>query len=64
MLEGPKELLIGFGNAPIVMFAISRHVLLYGTLRQVDPPFINRKYIAHMNTLSLVRTEDFGAWQE
>jgi hypothetical protein len=58
MLEGLKGQPIGFGNAPIVMYAISRHVLLYGTLRPVPPPFMNRKYIAHTNTLSLLRAEE------
>jgi hypothetical protein len=58
MMEGPKGQPIGFGNASIVLYAISRHVLLYGTLQRVPPLFITRKYIAHTNTFSLLRAEE------
>jgi hypothetical protein len=56
ILDGPKGKLMGFKNAEIIIYALSRHVLLYSTLEPISP-IINRKYIAHMNTLSLLRAE-------
>jgi hypothetical protein len=56
ILDGPKDQLIGFKNAEIITYALSRYVLLYSTLEKTNP-FVSRKWIAHVNTLSLLRTE-------
>src|SRR5450755_680284 len=58
MLEGPKGEPLGFGNATSVVYAISRHVLLYGTPRRAQPLLVTRKYIAHTNTFSLLVAEE------
>ena len=57
IMEGPKEQWIGFGNADFISYAVSRHVTLYGTLGDVGPPFANRKHIAGINTLAMLRAD-------
>jgi hypothetical protein len=57
-LDGPKGKMAGFVNAEIIMYQLSRHVLLYGGGRDILPPFVNRKYIAHMNTFAIIRAQD------
>jgi hypothetical protein len=56
ILEGPKEQMMGFRNAELITYALSRYVLLYSTLEESNL-FVNRKFIAHVNTLSLRRAE-------
>jgi hypothetical protein len=57
IVDGPKGQKMGFKNAEIVLYVLSRHVLAYSTLEPDIPQLVNRKYIAHMNTLSLLRAE-------
>lgn len=54
ILDGRKGEQVGFENAEVVSFAVSRHVLLWGTLKPTKQPFLNRKFIAIVNTLSLL----------
>jgi len=56
-MDGPKGQKVGFENADIVTWPLSRHVLFYGTLEHVQPKRVNRRYIAHLNTLSLLVAE-------
>ncbi len=56
-LDGPKGEKIGFKNAEIVTYPVSRHVLLYGTNRPVRPPSVSLKYIAHSNTFTVLRAD-------
>ncbi len=56
IVDGPQDKMIGFRNAEIITYALSRYVLLYSTLPESDP-FVSRKWIAHVNTLSLLRAE-------
>lgn len=58
ILEGPKGVIAGFENAELISFAVSRHVVLWGTLKPPQKPFINRKFIASVNTLSLLFAEE------
>jgi hypothetical protein len=58
MMDGPKGNLTGFVNAEIIMYQLSRHVLLYGGHPDIAPPFVNRKYIARMNTFAMIRAQD------
>jgi hypothetical protein len=39
------------------MYQLSRHVLLYGGRPNIPPPFVNRKYIAHMNTFAMLSAQ-------
>jgi hypothetical protein len=57
VLDGPKGAMMGFKNAEIITYPVSRHVLLYSTVQPVPPANVNRKYIAHMNTFVLLRAE-------
>lgn len=57
ILEGQRGQVVGFENAEFVIWPLSRHVLLYATLERMRPKRVNRKYIAHMNTLTLLRAE-------
>ena len=57
ILEGPKGQMVGFENAEIVIYPVSRHVVLWGTIEFMPPPFVNRRFIANANTLSLLRAD-------
>lgn len=57
-LDGRKGEMMGFVNAEIVIYQLSRHVLLYGGSPNLEPPLVNRKYIAHMNTLAMIRAQE------
>lgn len=56
-LDGPKGQKVGFKNADVVIYPVSRHVLLGGTNVAVMPPFANRRYIAGMNTFMMLSAE-------
>jgi len=58
ILDGQKGEIVGFENAEVISFAVSRHVVLWGTLKPEKQPFINRKFIASVNTLSLLYSEE------
>jgi hypothetical protein len=58
ILEGPKGVVQGFENAELISYAVSRHVALWGTLMPVRRELVNRKFIAKMNTLSLLKAEE------
>jgi hypothetical protein len=58
ILDGQNRRLVGFENAEIVTYAVSRHVRLWGTLDKMPPPLVNRYLIATANTLALLRVED------
>jgi hypothetical protein len=57
VLDGPKGQKIGFKNAEVIIYPLSRHIFLCGTNGDVRPPFVNRKYIAAMNTLMMLGAE-------
>jgi len=58
ILDGTKGEKVGFENAELISYAVSRHVALWGTRRPLKPQVVNRKRIASVNTLTLLRTED------
>jgi hypothetical protein len=57
MLDGTAPQ-IGFKNADILTYPVSRHVLLYGTRVVAHAPFLNLKYIARQNTFSMLCAEE------
>jgi hypothetical protein len=57
MLDGTASQ-IGFKNADIVTYPVSRHVLLYGTRVVANAPFVNLKYIARQNTFAMLCAEE------
>jgi len=57
VLDGPKNEMRGFKNAEIIMYVLSKHVVIYSTHKPEPAAFVNRKYIAHLNRLLLLRAE-------
>jgi Protein of unknown function (DUF4238) len=57
-MDGPKNRKIGFKNAEIVTYPVSRHVLLYGTNVAVRAPFVNQKFIARQNTFAMLSADE------
>jgi hypothetical protein len=55
VLDGPKGKPIGFKNADIISYPLSKHIMLYSMLQPPQQFVINRKHIAHMNTICLMR---------
>jgi len=56
-LEGPRGEMVGFKNAEIVMYPVSRHVSLTGTLARTKKPLFNLHYIAQLNTMLLLTAD-------
>jgi len=56
VMEGERGQMIGFANAELIIYAVSRHVLLTGTLVRVAAP-MNFNYFASMNTLTLLSVD-------
>ncbi len=54
VLDGPKGQMIGFKNAEIVLYPVSRHVFLTGTLERIGRPALNLTYFASLNTMMLL----------
>ena len=57
VMEGERGQMIGFANAELINYPVSRHVLLTGTLVRVAAPRMNFNYFANMNTLTLLRVD-------
>jgi hypothetical protein len=57
IMEGSKDQWIGFQNADFISYAISRHVMLVGTVTKRAPALGTRKEIAGMNTLAMRRAD-------
>ncbi len=58
VIDGPKEQLIGFKNADIVAYPVSRHVMLWGTLSALRPRGVTMKMIAESNTLTMLAVDE------
>jgi hypothetical protein len=58
VLDGPKGEMVGFKNADIVIYPVSRHILLYGTKLVQRSPFVNQMYIARQNTFMMLTAEE------
>jgi hypothetical protein len=58
IIEGQKGVKKGFENADLISFAVSRHVALWGTLLPIKREVVSRKFIARMNTLSMLKAEE------
>lgn len=56
-MEGPRGGQVGFKNAEVVFYPVSRHVFLTGTLVRVERPRFNLKYISDMNTMMMLNAE-------
>lgn len=54
VLEGDKGQMVGFKNADFVLYPLSRHAFLTGTLERTKRPVENFKYFASLNTMMLL----------
>jgi Protein of unknown function (DUF4238) len=54
IIEGPKGEMVGFRNAEIITYPLSRHVYLYGTYGPKGQHRTNRKEISRLNTLTML----------
>lgn len=54
VLDAPKGQMVGFKNAEFVLYPVSRHVFLTGTLERIGRPALNLKYFASLNTMMLL----------
>ena len=57
-LDGPRGQKVGFKNAEIATFPVSRHVFLYGTNVPVKPPIVSLMDIAHANSFTMLMAEE------
>jgi hypothetical protein len=57
-MDGPKERMIGFKSADVVMFPVNRYVLPYGANVAVRPRVVSRKLIAWHNTFTMLTAEE------
>lgn len=58
-MDGAEGQPIGFANAGIVTYPVSRHVLIYGTHEPVDTPAaITMKLIARHNTFAMLSADE------
>jgi hypothetical protein len=57
-MDGTKGQDIGFKSAEVVLFPVSRHVLLYGTNAPVVPMTVSLKRIAEHNTLIMLNADE------
>jgi len=58
MMDGPRGTQVGFKSAEVILFPVSRHVLMYGTRVPIRRPRMNRNEIARQNTFAMMRADD------
>ena len=58
VMDGPKGELIGFKSAEVVLFPVSRHVLLYGVNCQMRPLPTTYKRVAAHNTFLMMTADE------
>lgn len=57
-LDGPKNKPMGFENAEIIMYPVSRHVLIYGTSEPIEPLLLTTKLVAQFNTFAMLFADE------
>lgn len=57
VLDGPQRTKIGFKNAEVILYPVSRHVFLQGTLKPVARSRENFNYFSRFNTMLLLRSQ-------
>ena len=58
VMDGPKGQLVGFKNAEIVLFPVSRHVLLFGANHRVKPMQATYRRVAAVNTFTMMTADE------
>jgi len=63
-LEGEKGEMVGFANAGVVIYPLSRHILLCGTKLDMTPAPLSELLIARLNTLMMLKAhEQVFSWK-
>lgn len=57
VLDGERDQLIGFRNAELIFYPVSRHVLIVGSKAPLKEPQQNLRFFAGWNTMALLRAE-------
>jgi uncharacterized protein DUF4238 len=57
-MDGPKGKDVGFKTADIVLFPVSRHVLVYGANRRITPTTMSTKRVAAHNTFTMLTANE------
>jgi len=57
-MDGPSGVPAGFKNAGIITYPVNRHLLLYGTLEEVESPYLTTKLIARHNTFAMLSADE------
>ena len=58
VLEGEKAGMIGFANADVVVFPVSRHVVLHGTTMRMKSIPLTEMLIARLNTMMMLHADE------
>jgi hypothetical protein len=59
VLDGPAGEKMGFANAGVIIYPVSRHVVLYGTASPVSLQAMNRTDVARHNTFMMITASDY-----
>lgn len=57
-MDGPPGQAVGFKNPGVVIYPVTRHLLLYGTPEAVERPFLTTKLIARHNTFAMLSADE------
>jgi hypothetical protein len=57
-LDGEKGQKIGFANAGVVIFPVSRHVVLHGTISRMRSIHLTEMLIARLNTMMMLHAQE------
>ena len=57
-LDGERRKMIGFANAEVIIFPISKHVVLYGTLSRIRSIPTTEMLIARLNTMAMLHAHE------
>ncbi len=64
VLEGGKKEMVGFANAGVIIYPLSRHVVLHGTIVKMAAAPLTEMLIARLNTLMmLTANEQLFSWK-
>jgi hypothetical protein len=59
VLDGPAGRKIGFENAGVIIYPVSRHVVLYGAASPANLQPMNRTDVARHNTFMMTTASDY-----
>lgn len=57
-LDGEKRQMVGFTNARVIIFPVSRHVVLHGYVSPLQPIQLTEMLIARLNTMMMLHAQE------